>query len=300
MANFTDDKGQAFPKEIMGLFDKYVHGDIDRRGFIEGAGKFAISASIAGAYLNSLVPNFAQAQKIAPNDNRLWTEDIKIPSKLGSGHINAYLARPKKIRFLQKLPVIIVIHENRGLNPHIKDITRRIALEGFIAIAPDALTSLGGYPGNEDDARAKFASLDQAKIKQDFIAAAKFAKVTEHANNKLGAIGFCYGGGMSNYLATELTNLKAAIPFYGAAAPIENVGKIKAKIMLHFASDDERFNAMWPKYKEALIANNKSFEEYFYEGTVHGFNNDTTPRYNEKMASLAWQRSIDFFKRELK
>lgn len=300
MANFKDDKGNEYPKEIMGLFDKFVHGDIDRRGFIEGAGKFAISASSAGAFLNSLLPNFAQAQKISPDDKRLWTEDIKIPSKNGSGIINAYLARPKKLKFLQKLPVIIVVHENRGLNPHIKDIARRIALEGFIAIAPDALTSLGGYPGDEDMARTKFATLDQAKIKQDFIAAANFAKVTEHANNKLGAIGFCYGGGMVNFLATEMPNMKIVIPFYGAPAPIENVSKIKSEIMLHFASDDERFNAMWPKYKEALEANKKQFEAFFYEGTMHGFNNDTTPRYNEKMANLAWQRSIEKFKKVLK
>lgn len=289
-----------FPKPIITLFDKYVHGDIDRRGFIEGAAGFAISASAAGAMLNALLPDFASAQKIAPDDKRLWIEDIHIPSPNGSGVINAYLARPKKIGFLQKLPVIIIIHENRGLNPHIKDIARRIALEGYIAIAPDALTALGGYPGDEDAARAKFATLDQNKIKQDFIAAAKFARVTEHGNNKLGAIGFCYGGGMVNYLATQLEELNAGVAFYGAAPNLEDVPNIKAKLMLHFAQDDERFNAMWPPYEAALKANNKPYQAFNYEGTVHGFNNDTTPRYNEKMAALAWSRSMEFFKQKLK
>lgn len=300
MNNFKDDNGNEYPREIMGLFDKFVHGDIDRRGFIEGAGKFSISALSAGAFLNSLVPNFAAAQKTEPNDKRLWIEDIRIPSKKGSGVINAYLARPKNLKIWNRLPVILVVHENRGLNPHIKDIARRIALEGFIAIAPDALTSLGGYPGNEDDARTKFGTLDQNKIKEDFIAAANFAKITEHSNDKLGAIGFCYGGGIVNFLATKINFMRAGVPFYGAAANIADVPNIKAKLMLQFASDDERFNAMWPAYEAALKANKKSYQAFTYEGTLHGFNNDTTPRFNEKMAQLAWSRSIEFFKKELK
>ena len=289
-----------FPREIMQLFDKYVHGDIDRRGFLEGAGKFAVGGLSAAAYLSALSPDFANAQQIRPNDARLWTESIRIPSPNGSGTINAYLARPRNIRFLRKLPVIIVVHENRGLNPHIKDIARRIALENYIAIAPDALTALGGYPGDEDTARARFATLDQNKIKQDFIAAARFSRVTEHANNKLGAIGFCYGGGMVNYLAAQCDFLNAAVPFYGAAAPLDGVANIRAKLLLHFASDDERFNAMWPPFEAALRAANKPYQAFTYDGTMHGFNNDTTPRYNQAAATLAWQRTIAFFNQELK
>lgn len=289
-----------FPREIMQLFDKYVHGDIDRRGFLEGAGKYAVGGISAAAYLSALSPDFANAQQIRPNDPRLWTESIRVPSPNGSGTINAYLARPRHIPFWRKLPVIIVVHENRGLNPHIQDITRRLALENYVAISPDALTALGGYPGNEDTARAKFATLDQTKILQDFIAAARFARVTEHANNKLGAIGFCYGGGMVNYLATHCDFLNAGVPFYGAAPPLDGVANIRAKLMLHFASDDERFNAMWPPYEAALKAANKNYVAYTYEGTMHGFNNDTTPRYNAAAAALAWQRTIAFFNRELK
>ena len=289
-----------FPKEILSLFDKFVHGDIDRRGFIEGAGKFAISASVASGYLASLVPDFANAQKIAPNHPDLWIERIRIPSKSGSGVINAYLARPKNLSIFQKLPVIIVCHENRGLNPHIEDITRRIALNGYIAIAPDALTALGGYPGNEDKARELFAKLDQNKIREDFLAAVKFADITEHGNDKVGVIGFCWGGGMANYLAANSNKVNAAIAFYGAPPPLEKVPNIKGKLLLHFAQDDERFNAMWPDYEKALKANHKDYVAFVYPNTVHGFNNDTTPRYNEKMANLAWNRSMNFFNNLLK
>ncbi len=289
-----------YPREIVQLFDNFVHGDIDRRGFIEGAGRFSISAIAAGAMLNSLLPDFAAAQKIAPDDKRITTNKIKIDSPNGSGQINAYYVRPTKGKLPKKLPCVIVIHENRGLNPHIEDIARRIALEGFVVIAPDALTSLGGYPGNEDDARTKFSTLDQNKIKADFVAAADYARKMPSSNGKIGAIGFCYGGGMVNYLATKLDYLRAGVPFYGAAADLAQVDKIKAKLQLHFAADDQRFNEMWPPYEAALKANDKSFDAYFYEGTVHGFNNDTTPRYNEAAAKIAWSRSMAFLKKNLK
>lgn len=289
-----------FPREIVGLFDKFVHGDIDRRGFIEGAGKYSISAIAAGAMLNSLLPDFASAQKIMPDDKRLVTNKIEILSPNGSGKINAYFVRPSNAKLKKKLPCVIVIHENRGLNPHIEDIARRIALEGFVVLAPDALTSLGGYPGNEDDARAKFQTLDQNKIKADFISVAEYARKMPSSNGKIGAIGFCYGGGMANYLATKIDYLRAAVPFYGASADAASVPNIKAKIQLHFASDDQRFNDMWPPYEAALKAANKNYEAFFYEGTVHGFNNDTTPRFNEAAAELAWSRSIKFLKKSLK
>ena len=289
-----------FPPQVLQLFDKYVHGDIDRRGFLDAASKYAIGGLSAAAFLNALSPNFAQAQKIAPDDARLWIEDIHIPSPNGSGRLNAYMARPKNLRFLQRIGVVIIAHENRGLNPHIKDIARRIALEGFIAIAPDALTSLGGYPGNEDEARAKFATLDQNKIKADFLAAARHCWTIEHSNRKIGAIGFCWGGGMVNYMATQLDFLRAGVPFYGAAAPLEGVVNIRAKLQLHFAADDARFNEMWPPYQEALKANHKNFEAFTYAQTLHGFNNDTTPRFNAAAAALAWGRSIAFLKANLR
>ncbi len=294
------DKIEDFPPEVVKLFDKYVHGDIDRRGFLEAASKYAVAGTSAAVFLNALSPKFAEAEQIAQNDPRLWIENIRYPSPRGSIDVNAYMARPKRLRFLQRLPVVIVIHENRGLNPHIKDIARRIALEGFIAIAPDALSSLGGYPGTEDEARAKFSTLDQSKIRQDFIRAVEHAKIIEHSSRKIGAIGFCYGGGMVNFLATQMPDLRAGVPFYGAAAPLDGVKNIKAKLQLHFASDDARFNEMWPPYEAALKANQKQYSAHFYEGTVHGFNNDTTPRYNKTAADLAWSRAMAFLKAELR
>lgn len=294
------DKIEDFPPEVVKLFDKYVHGDIDRRGFLDGASKYAVGGITAAVFLDALSPNFAAAEVISPDDPRLWIEDIRIPSPQGSGTINAYMARPRNLRFLQGLGVVIVVHENRGLNPHIKDIARRIALAGFIAIAPDALTSLGGYPGNEDEARAKFATLDQVKIKADFLAAARHGRIIEHSNRKIGAIGFCYGGGMVNYMATQLPFLRAGVPFYGAAAPLDGVKNIRAKLQLHFASDDARFNEMWPPYEAALKANNKPFEAFTYQGTMHGFNNDTTPRFNASAAALAWGRAIAHFNANLR
>ncbi len=296
----TSENINKYPREIIRLFDEFVHGDIDRRGFIENAAKYSISAIAAGAMLNSLLPDFAAAQKIKPDDKRITTNKIKIDSPNGSGFINAYFVRPTNPKMPKKLPCVIVVHENRGLNPHIEDIARRIALEGFVVIAPDALTSLGGYPGNEDDARTKFQTLDQNKIKADFIAAANHARKMPSSNGKIGVIGFCYGGGMANYLATKLDYLRAAVPFYGAAADVALVPTIKAKLQLHFASDDQRFNEMWPPYEAALRAANKNYEAFTYDGTVHGFNNDTTPRYSESAAKLAWSRAIAFFKKELK
>lgn len=289
-----------FPREIIHLFDKFVHGDIDRRGFIEGAGKFSISAAAAAGFLETLRPDFANAQQIAPNDARLWVEDIHIPSPQGSGTINAYLARPKNLRFLQTAPVIIVVHENRGLNPHIKDIARRLALAGYIAIAPDALTALGGYPGDEDSARTKFATLDQNKIKLDFIAACNFAKITEHSNRKIGVVGFCYGGGMVNYLASKVSFLRAGVAFYGGPPALSDVPNIHANLMLQFAADDERINAAWPAYEAALKAANKPYQAFTYPNTVHGFNNDTTPRYSPEQARIAWDRTLAFFTQNLR
>ncbi len=292
-------QANEYPREIFDLFDKFVHGDIDRRGFIEGAGKYAISATAATSFLTSLLPDFAAAQVVSPNDERLKTETIEIQTK-GYGVIKAYHARPKNIDLFHKLPVVLVVHENRGLNPHIEDITRRIAIAGFIAIAPDALSSLGGYPGNEDDARALFPKLDQNKIKLDFIDAAKFSIGLAKSNGKIGVVGFCYGGGMANYLAVKLPEIKAAVPFYGAPAPLDEVKNIKAKILVQMASNDKRINDMWPDYEKALKENNIDFQAFTYDGTEHGFNNNTTPRYNEAAANLAWQRTLALFEKELR
>jgi carboxymethylenebutenolidase len=287
-----------YPQDLLNLFDKYVHGGIDRRGFLVGAAKFAVGGVTAAMLLDELSPKFAAAQQVAPDDKRLSIQTLDIASPKGSGTIKGYLARPANASD-RKLPGILVIHENRGLNPHIEDITRRLALEGFMALAPDALTSLGGYPGDEDKARELFQKLDQAKIREDFLAAAEMLRKRHDGTGKIGAVGFCYGGGMVNFLATRLPDLKAAVPFYGNQPPVEDVDKIKAPLLIHYAENDERINAGWPAYEKALKEHHKKYETFTYPGTQHGFNNDTTPRYDAEAAKLAWTRTVEFFKKHL-
>jgi carboxymethylenebutenolidase len=287
-----------YPQDLLNLFDKYVHGGIDRRGFLVGAAKFAVGGVTAAMLLDELSPKFAAAQQVAPDDKRLSIQTLDIASPKGSGTIKGYLARPANASD-RKLPGILVIHENRGLNPHIEDITRRLALEGFMALAPDALTSLGGYPGDEDKARELFQKLDQAKIREDFLAAAEMLRKRHDGTGKIGAVGFCYGGGMVNFLATRLPDLKAAVPFYGNQPPVEDVDKIKAPLLIHYAENDERINAGWPAYEKALKEHHKKYEAFTYPGTQHGFNNDTTPRYDAEAAKLAWTRTVEFFKKHL-
>ena len=286
-----------FHPEVLRLFDKYVHGQISRRGFLDGATKFAVGGLTAAGLLDALSPQFAQAQQIAPSDSRLKTESLEIPAP-GYGKVRAYVARPADAK--GKLPVVLVVHENRGLNPHIEDIARRIALENFIAVAPDALFPLGGYPGSEDKARELFGQLDQAKTREDFVATARYLKALPEGNGKLGVVGFCYGGGIANFLATRVPDLNAAVPFYGSAAPVEDVPKIKSPLLIQFAATDERINAQWPAYEAALKAANIPYEAHLYPGTQHGFNNDTTPRYDEAAAKLAWGRTIEFFNQHLR
>lgn len=288
---------QDFDQELLILFDAYVHGTLDRRGFLERAQKFAVGGLTATALLASLSPDFALGQVIAKDDARLQTEMAEIPSPSGSGSIKAYLAKPAKAQ--GKLPAILVVHENRGLNPHIEDITRRLALEGYLALAPDALTPLGGYPGDEDKARALFAKLDQAKTREDFIASAAWLKARPDASGKLGAVGFCYGGGMVHFLATRLPDLAAAVPFYGNHPAPEDAAKVKAPLLIHFAAVDERINAAWPAYEAALKAAGVPYTAHQYAGTQHGFNNDTTPRFDAAAAKLAWERTLEFFKQNL-
>ena len=287
-----------YDPEVLGLFDKFVHGDIDRRAFLERAGKYAIGGMTAIALLESLTPDFARAEQVPPTDARIRTARLNYDSPEGSGRMQGYCARPAKIN--GKLPIVLVVHENRGLNPHIEDIARRLAVSDFIAFAPDALFPLGGYPGDEDKARELFGKLDQPKTRQDFVAAAKFIERDHDGNGKLGATGFCYGGGVVNFLATKLPELKAAAPFYGVAPPLEDVPAIKASLLLNYADNDDRVNATWPPYEAALKKAGVKYQMYRYAGTEHGFNNDTTPRYDEAAAKLAWARTLELFNKTLR
>lgn len=289
---------QDFDQELLILFDAYVHGAIDRRGFLAGAQKFAVAGMSASMLLAALSPNFALARQVSPEDPRLKTERLVIPSPDGHGKVNGYLVRPTSAS--GPLPAILVAHENRGLNPHIEDIARRLALDGFMAFAPDALTPLGGYPGNEDKARQLFAKLDQAKTREDFVAAARFLKSRSDCSGKLGVVGFCWGGGVAHVLATRMSDLNAAVPFYGNHPPAEDAARVKAPLLIHFAGVDERINAAWPVYEAALKAAGVAYTAHVYAGTQHGFNNDTTPRFDAASAKLAWERTLAFFVKNLK
>ncbi len=286
-----------FDQELLNLFDQYVHGDVDRRGFLEKAAKFAVGGVTALMLLEALSPKFAEAEVVPKDDKRLKTSYLEYDSPQGSGKMRGYLARPAAAK--GKLPGVLVVHENRGLNPHIEDIARRIALEGFIAFAPDALTSVGGYPGDEDKAREVFGKLDQTKITEDFVTAVSVLKARPDCTGKLGAVGFCYGGGMVNTLATRVPELAAGVPFYGKQPEAADVAKIKAPMLIHYADKDDRVNAGIPAFEEALKANKIKYQIFKYDGTQHGFNNDTTPRFDKAAATLAWQRTIDFFKKNL-
>lgn len=291
-------RASDYPQELLNLFDKYVHGAIDRRGFLVGAARFTVGGVTARMLLHELSPRFAEAQQVPSDDGRLATETLEYASPRGSGTMKGYLARPASAKG-KKLPGILVIHENRGLNPHIEDIARRLALEGFMAFAPDALTPLGGYPGDEDKARELFQKLDQDKTREDFVAAANLLRTRPDCSGQIGAVGFCYGGGIVNFLATRLPELKAGVAFYGNQPPAADVPKIKASLLLHYAETDERINAGWPAYEAALKENKKKYEAFTYPGTQHGFNNDTTPRYDAAAAKVAWSRTVDFFKKSL-
>jgi carboxymethylenebutenolidase len=287
-----------FDQDLLILFDAYVHGALDRRGFLEKAAKYAVGGVTAAMLLDQLSPKFAEAQVVRTDDPRIIAEYLQYDSPNGYGKMRGYLVRPAKPA--GKLPGILVIHENRGLNPHIEDVTRRLALENFVAFAPDALFPLGGYPGDEDKARELFPKLDQTKTREDFVAAVGFLKARSECTGKVGAVGFCYGGGIVNYLATRLPDLAAGVPFYGSAPNLEDVPKIKAPLMVQSAEVDERINASWPAYEQALKAANIRYERFQYPGTQHGFHNDTTPRYNAEAAKLAWARTLAFFNKNVR
>jgi carboxymethylenebutenolidase len=282
-----------FHPEALQIFDKYVHGDISRRDFFSSIPKYALLGLSAEALLEALNPKFAQAQEIKDNDPRIKATFVEYPSPHGNGKIRGYLVQPA--HFTGKLPTVLVIHENRGLNPHIEDITRRLALNNFIAFAPDALFTLGGYPGDEDKARELFQKLDKEKTQADFLAAAQILKTLPRGNGNVGAVGFCYGGGIVNYLATKIPDLAAAVPFYGVQPSATEAAKIKAPLLIHYAGADDRINAGWPAYEAALKAANVNYEAHIYPGVQHGFNNNTTPRYDAPTAKLAWDRTISFF-----
>jgi len=298
MAQRPRRKASDFDPEVLRLFDQYVHGIIDRRAFLSGAARFAAGAMTAGGILAALAPQFALAQQVKPDDKRLSAKYVEFPSPKGYGAGRGYLVRPAHGE--GPLPLVLVVHENRGLNPHIEDVTRRLALERFIAFAPDALFPLGGYPGDEDAARERFAKLDQAKTHEDFLAAAAFLRSVDGNNGRLGAVGFCYGGGMVNFLATKLPGLDAGVPFYGSAPELADVDDIEAEMLVVLASSDDRINAGWPAYEKALKAAGVDYALYRPEGTQHGFNNDTTPRYDEDAAREAWRRMLALFERTLR
>lgn len=291
-------KASEYPQELLDLFHLYVHGDISRREFVQRAGKFAVGGLTATAILESLRPNYAWAQQVPKDDTRLRTDYATVASPQGNGSIRGYFARPASAT--GKLPAVLVVHENRGLNPYIEDVARRLALANFMAFAPDGLTSVGGYPGDEEKAAAAFRQVDGAKMLEDFVAAAGW--LTSHADGtgKLGAVGFCVGGGVANRLAVRLPDLRAAVAFYGRQPSAEDAAKIRASLLLHYAGNDPGVSRGWPAFEAALKANGKRYTAHVYEGTQHGFHNDTTPRYDDAAARVAWQRTLDFFESTLR
>jgi carboxymethylenebutenolidase len=291
-------KATEYDPELLRLFDRYVHGGITRRELLDGAARFAVGGLTAAALVESLSPNYAWAQQVPRDDRRIQTEYSTYPSPQGYGRIRAYLVRLAEAR--GKWPGVLVVHENRGLNPYIEDVTRRLGVAGFLALAPDELTPVGGYPGNDDKGRELQATLDPRKMIEDFVAAAVFLKSHPECTGKVGVVGFCYGGGVANTLAVRLPDLAAAVPFYGMQPPAADAARIKAPLLIHYAEVDERINAGWPAYEAALKANRATYTAHIYPGTNHGFHNDTTPRYDQAAATLAWDRTIAFLNTALR
>lgn len=285
-----------FDQELLDLYDSYAHNRISRREFLDKAAKFAVGGITAAALVDSLLPNYALATQIEDKDPRIKTEYIEYSSAKGHGKIRGYLTRPADGG---KRSGVVVVHENRGLNPYIEDVARRVAAAGFMALAPDGLTPLGGYPGNDDKGKELQAQLDKDKLTEDFIAAFERLKSDANSTGKVGVVGFCFGGGVANEMAVRLPDLAASVPFYGRQAATADVPKIKASLLLHYAGLDERINKGWPEYEQALKANGKEYTAHMYPDVNHGFHNDTTPRYDESAANLAWQRTIEFFKKKL-
>jgi carboxymethylenebutenolidase len=291
-------KASDFPQELLDIFQLYVHGEIDRGTFLSRAAKFAVGGLTAVALLEMLKPNYAWAQQVAPDDKRLHTGSATVPSPQGNGSIKGYLVQPAGAT--GKLPVVMVVHENRGLNPYIEDVARRLATIGYMAFAPDGLTTVGGYPGDEEKAAALFQTVDRAKMTEDFVAAAAWLKAQPQSNGHIGVVGFCFGGGVTNTVATRMPDLGAAVPFYGAPPPAADVPKIKAAVLVHHAQLDTKLASTWPEYDKELTAAKVPHEGYIYPNANHGFHNDTTPRYDEAAAKLAWQRTVAWFDKYVK
>ncbi|MBN9669225.1 dienelactone hydrolase family protein [Labrenzia aggregata] len=287
-----------FPQELLDLYDFYAHGKITKREFLNGAAKFAVAGVSAAMLLDQLSPNYALAQQVAPDDAAIETQRITYPSPNGHGKVNGYLVKPAGAA--GKLPAVLVVHENRGLNPYIEDVARRLGKAGFLVLAPDGLTVVGGYPGNDDKGRELQRTVDSTKLMNDFFAAFEFLLKHEDSTGKVGAVGFCYGGGVVNAIAVAYPELAAGVPFYGRQPSPEDVSKIEAKLMVQNAELDERINAGWPAYEKALKENNIDYVMHMYPGVNHGFHNDTTPRFDEEAAKLAEERTIEFFKENLK
>ncbi len=285
-------------QEVFDLYDDYAHNRLDRRGFMEKLSAYAVGGVTVPALLGFIMPNYKDSLQMQPDDPRLASEFIEYDSPKGGGKIKGLLSRPKGNQ--AKLPGIVVVHENRGLNPHIEDVARRAAFEGFISLAPDALTPLGGYPGTDDEGREMQAKRDREEMLQDFIAAFDYLKSHPECSGKVGVVGFCFGGWVSNMMAVRVPDLMAAVPFYGGQAAAEEVPNINAPLLLHFAGNDKRVNEGWPAYAAALQENNKEYSAHLYPDVNHGFHNDSTPRYDYAAARLAWQRTIDFFREKLK
>ncbi len=290
-------KATEFPQELLDLFDLYQHGDIDRRTFLDRAKVFAIGGMSTGMLFEALRPNYAWAQQVQPNDARIRAERATVQSPQGHGSTNGLLARPATgARF----PAVLVVHENRGLNPYIEDVARRFATEGFLAFAPDGLSSLGGYPGNDEQGGALFQKVDRMKMLEDFVASVNWLKGRPDSTGRVGAVGFCFGGGVSSSLAVRMPDLGAAVSFYGGAPSAEDAAKIKAPVLVHHGEMDTRLVGTWPGYEAALKAAGVPHEGYVYAGAQHGFHNDTTPRYDEAAAKLAWTRTLAWFNRHLR
>lgn len=292
-------KASDFPQELLNLFDLYVHGEIHRRDFFEGAQKFAVGGVTAAALLEMLRPNYAWAIQVPESDSRIKAETVTVPSPKGNGSIKGYLVRPAAVS--GKMPAVLVIHENRGLNPYIKDVARRLAVANFMALAPDGLTSVGGYPGDDEKGAKLFAGVDRAKMSEDFLAAAEWLKARPDCTGRLGAVGFCYGGGIVNLLAVRMgADLDAAVPFYGGQPRAADAAEIKAPLLAHYAELDTRITSGWPAFDAELTAAHVTHEGFVYKGANHGFHNDTTPRYDEAAARLAWQRTLGWFDKYLR
>ncbi|HVS63791.1 MAG TPA: dienelactone hydrolase family protein [Thermoanaerobaculia bacterium] len=289
---------ERVPQELLDLYDRYAHGFISRRELFDRAARFAVGGLTVAAVVESVMPRYAEAQQIREDDQRVTGERIEYPSPKGAGTMGAYLVRPGEAE--GELPGVVVIHENRGLNPHIADVARRAALEGYLAMAPDALFPLGGYPGSDDEGRELQRQRDRAEMEQDFIAAVRWLQVHPMCTGEVACIGFCFGGSMTNLMAVRIADLAAAVPFYGGQPALDEVEKIEAPLLLHFGELDERVNEGWPAYEEALKAAGKEYTAHFYPGANHGFHNDTTPRYDEEAAKLAWSRTVEFLAEHLK